>query len=43
MSFDFGNISDTIIRDRINRKKAINISEAMQTIWKYAYKFLTKA
>ena len=43
MSFDVVDLSDTTTRKRINKKKAINISEAMQSIWKYAQESLTKA
>ena len=43
MSFDVVDLLDTTTRKRINKKKAINISEAMQSIWKYAQELLTKA
>ena len=43
MSFDVVDLSDTTTRERINKKKAINISESMQSIWKYAQESLTKA
>ena len=43
MNFDIVYLSDTITRERINKKKAINISKAMQLMWKYAQKSLTKA
>lgn len=32
MSFDVINLSDTTIRGQINKKKAINISETIQSI-----------
>ncbi len=43
MSFDVVDLSDTTTRERINKKKAIDISETMQSIWKYAQESLTKA
>ena len=43
MSFDVFDFSDTTTREQINKKKAIDISESMQSIWKYAQKSLTKA
>ena len=43
MSFDVVDLSDITTRERINKKKAIDISEAMQSIWKYAQESLTKA
>ena len=43
MSFDVVDLLDTTTRERINKKKAINISEAMQSIWKYAQESLIKA
>ena len=43
MSFDVIDLSDTTTRERINKKKTIDISEAMQSIWKYAQESLTKA
>ena len=43
MSFDVVDLSDITTRERINKKKAINISETMQLLWKYAQKSLTKA
>ena len=43
MSFDVIDLSDTITRERINKKKAIDISETIQSIWKYAQESLTKA
>ena len=43
MSFDVVDFSDTTTRERMNKKKAIDISEAMQSIWKYAQESLTKA
>ena len=43
MSFDVVDLSDTTTRERINKKKAIDIFEAMQSIWKYAQESLTKA
>ena len=42
-SFDVVDLSDTITRERINKKKAIDISESMQSIWKYTQESLTKA
>ena len=36
MSFDVVDLSDKTTRERINKKKAIDISEAMQSIWKCA-------
>ena len=42
MSFDVIDLSDKTICERINKKKAINISEAMQSIWKCAQESLTK-
>ena len=43
ISFDVVDLSDTTTRKRINKKKAIDIFEAMQLIWKYAQELLTKA
>ncbi len=43
MSFDVINFSDTTTRKRINKKKAIDISKTMQSIWKNAQESLTKA
>ena len=43
MSFDVVNLLDTTTREQINKKKTIDISQAMQLIWKYAQKSLTKA
>ena len=43
MSFDVFNISDTTTCKQMIKKKAIDIFEAMQTIWKYKKKSLTKA
>ena len=43
MSFDVVYLSDTTTRERINKKKAIDISKAMQLIWKYTQESLTKA
>ena len=43
MSFDIIDLSDTPTREQINKKKAIDISEAMQSIRKYAQELLTKA
>ncbi len=43
MSFDDVDLSDTTTHERINKKKTIDIFEAMQSIWKYAQKSLTKA
>ena len=43
MSFNVVDLSDTTTRERINKKKAIDISESMQSIWKYAQESLTKA
>ncbi len=43
MSFDIVDLSDITTRERINKKKAIDISETMQSIWKYAQESLTKA
>ena len=43
MSFDVVDLSDTTTRERINKKKAIDISESMQSIWKYTQESLTKA
>ena len=42
MSFDVIDLSDTITRKRINKKKAIDIFEAIQSIWKYAQESLIK-
>ena len=42
MSFDIVDFSNTTIREWINKKKAIDIFEAMQSIWKYAQESLTK-
>ena len=43
MNFDVVDLSDTITRERINKKKAIDIFEAMQSIWKYAQESLMEA
>ena len=43
MSFDVVDFLDTTTRKRINKKKAIDISKAMQSIWKYTQESLTKA
>ena len=42
ISFDVVDLSDTTTRERINKKKAMDISKAMQSIWKYAQESLTK-
>ena len=42
MSFDVVDLLDTTTREWINKKKAIDISEFMQSIWKYAQESLTK-
>ena len=43
ISFNVVDLSDTIIREQINKKKGFDISEAMQSIKKYAQESLTKA
>ncbi len=43
MSFNIVDLSDTTICEQINKKKAIDISETMQSIGKYAQESLTKA
>ena len=42
MSFDVVYFSDITTREQINKKKALDISEAIQSIWKYAQESLTK-
>lgn len=42
ISFDVIDFLDKITRKQINKKKAIDISKAIQSIWKYAQEFLTK-
>ncbi len=36
ISFDIINLLDITTREQINKKKAIDISQAMESIWKYA-------
>ena len=43
MSFDVINFLDIIIREQINKKKAIDILESIQSMWKYVQESLTKA
>ena len=42
MSFDVVDLSDTTTREQINKKKTIDISKAIQSIWKYKQESLTK-
>ena len=42
MNFDIVDFLDTKTRKWINKKKAIDISESMQSRWKYTQKSLTK-
>ena len=42
MSFDIIYLSDKTTHEQINKKKAIDISKAIQSIWKCAQKSLTK-
>ena len=42
MSFNVDDFSDTTTCKQINKKKAIDISKAMQSIWKYAQESLVK-
>ena len=42
MSFDVIDLLDITICEQINKKKAIDIPEFMQLIWKYIQKSLTK-
>ena len=42
MSFDVIDFCNTTTRKQINKKKAIDISKFMQSIWKYAQESLTK-
>ena len=43
MSFDVIDLSDKTTHKQIDKKKAIDISEAMQSIWKYVQESLTNA
>ncbi len=43
ISFDIVDFSNSTTCEWLNKKKVIDISEAMQSIWKYPQKSLTKA
>ena len=43
MSFNIVELSDIIILKQINRQKALDISKAIQTTWKFERESLTKA